>query len=69
MKLTAVISGGGCSALAMAATLQDQEITSAAEGKIVLNAITLVADGQGNIEATGGTVLTKEDIEKLQPAC
>ncbi|WP_147278922.1 hypothetical protein [Paracoccus versutus] len=69
MKLTAVISGGGCSALAMAAYLQDQEITSAAEGKIVLNAITLVADGQGNIEATGGAVLTKEDIEKLQPAC
>ncbi|MBT0782822.1 hypothetical protein [Paracoccus sp. pheM1] len=54
MKLTAVISGGGCSALAIVAYLQDQEITSAAEGKIVLNAITLVADGQGNIEATGG---------------
>ncbi len=50
-------------------SLQDQEITSAAEGTIVLDAITLVADGQGNIEATGGAVLTKEDIEKLQPAC
>ena len=39
----------------------------AAGAPIVLAPITLVADGEENIEATGGVVVTREDIEALQP--
>ncbi|HHW35108.1 MAG TPA: TonB-dependent receptor [Paracoccus solventivorans] len=39
----------------------------AAGAPIILAPITLVADGEENIEATGGVVVTREDIEALQP--
>ncbi|MDS1135524.1 TonB-dependent receptor domain-containing protein [Nitratireductor indicus] len=46
----------------------DQSSTVDASGTYILNTIYVVKDGQENIEATGGTVLTQEDIEELQPA-
>lgn len=35
---------------------------------IVLDTVTLIADGAENIEATGGAAVSREDIERLAPA-
>lgn len=54
------------SALALATALSAQE--AATDGTVVLQPLTLVADGQENVEATGGIVVTAEDLETLRPA-
>lgn len=59
----------GVSLVAMTTALHAQTATiSQNPGSIVLAPITLVADGEENIEATGGVVVTPEDIRDLQPA-
>lgn len=55
----------GVSLLALCTALQAQ---TSDDSVIVLDAITIVADGQENIEATGGAVITSGDLEVLQPA-
>lgn len=52
------------SVLALMTAAAAQDVAS----PIVLSTITLVADGEENIESTGGAVVTAEDIELLQPA-
>ncbi|WP_255435627.1 TonB-dependent receptor [Paracoccus sp. S1E-3] len=61
MKRLLPLAGVSTLALMTAALAQD------ASNPIVLDQITLVADGQENIESTGGAVVTPEDIEVLQP--
>ncbi|OCW57385.1 TonB-dependent receptor domain-containing protein [Hoeflea olei] len=39
-----------------------------AQDATVLERITVVSEGEENIEATGGTVITQQDLEDLQPA-
>lgn len=59
----------GVSTLALAVSAHAQTITEATPpGGIVLDAITLIADGRENVEATGGVVVGRDDIEALQPA-
>ncbi|MFV0410066.1 MAG: TonB-dependent receptor domain-containing protein [Paracoccus sp. (in: a-proteobacteria)] len=59
----------GASTLAMTAASYAQDLAAPQSGGvIVLDPITLVADGQENVEATGGSVVTEEDIADLQPA-
>lgn len=65
--LLPILTGVSLVALATALHAQDTVI-SQNPGVIVLDAITLVADGQENVEATGGAVVTPEDIAALQPA-
>lgn len=59
------LAGVSTLALVQSAALAQEPPTGA---PIVLAPITLVADGEENIEATGGVVVTREDIEALQPA-
>jgi len=66
MKFTRMLSLAGVSLLATAAALQAQEADSS--GETVLETITVISEGKDNAEATGGTVLTQEDIETLKPA-
>lgn len=66
MKFTKTMVLAGTSLLATAAALQAQEVKQS--GVTELDTITIISDGQDNIEATGGTVVTYEDIETLQPA-
>ncbi|MDS9466651.1 TonB-dependent receptor [Paracoccus sp. MBLB3053] len=75
MKIRSILLLAGVSSLALATGLSAQQISGGAAdnaeieaGKITLQPITLVADGQENVEATGGVVVTAEDIETLQPA-
>lgn len=66
MKLIRILPLAGVSFLALSASLQAQE---AAQGTVtVLDTITVINDGEENIEATGGTVITQEDLETLKPA-
>ncbi len=58
------LAGVSTLALVQSAALAQEPATGA---PIVLAPITLVADGEENIEATGGVVVTREDIEALQP--
>ena len=58
------LAGGSTLALVQSAAFAQEP---AAGAPIVLAPITLVADGEENIEATGGVVVTREDIEALQP--
>src|SRR5690606_23664447 len=58
------LAGVSTLALVQSAALAQEP---AAGAPIVLAPITLVADGEENIEATGGVVVTREDIEALQP--
>lgn len=59
----------GASMLALTAASYAQGVAEPQPaGVIVLDAITLVADGQENVEATGGSVVTRQDVEDLQPA-
>lgn len=58
----------GVSVLAMSAVSRAQDLAvSSPTSPIVLDPITLVADGQGNVEATGGSVVTEQDIADMQP--
>ncbi|WP_240540284.1 TonB-dependent receptor [Paracoccus sp. pheM1] len=66
MKLRRIIPLAGVSSLALATALYAQDNQNAET--VVLNPITLVADGQENVEATGGVSVTAEDIEAMQPA-
>ncbi len=61
MKRLLLLAGVSTLALMTAAAAQD------AANPIVLDQITLVADGEENIESTGGAVVTPEDIQILQP--
>ncbi|MTH76779.1 TonB-dependent receptor domain-containing protein [Paracoccus aestuariivivens] len=75
MKIRSILLLAGASSLALATALAAQETvtveTAAAEtatSGITLQPITLVADGQENVEATGGITVTPDDIDILQPA-
>ncbi len=71
MRLCRIIPLASVSTLALATALyaQDSNQTQEATAEtVVLDQITLVADGEENIEATGGSVVTQEDIEAMQPA-
>lgn len=59
------LAGVSTLALLQGAAFAQEAATGA---PIILAPITLVADGEENIEATGGVVVTREDIEALQPA-
>ncbi|QGA58803.1 TonB-dependent receptor domain-containing protein [Brucella sp. 2280] len=70
MKFTRTLVLASTSLLATVATSQAQEVKrdTKKQGEVVLKPITIISHGKDNIEATGGTVLTYKDIEKLQPA-
>ncbi len=71
MKLCRILPLASVSTLALATALYAQDANPTQEpasDTIVLNPITLVADGQENVEATGGMVVSQEDIEVMQPA-
>ena len=57
---------GGVSAIALASTAVAQENQSPLG--TFLGTITLIFSGQENIEATGGAVVSEEDIEALHPS-
>lgn len=69
MQLRRILPLAGVSSLALATALYAQESTETAkDDTIVLSPITLVADGQENVEATGGVVVSPEDVRILRPA-
>lgn len=65
MLIRRMLPLAGLSTLALA---QGAALAQPAGTPVVLDTITLVSDGHENIEATGGAVVTREDIEVLQPA-
>lgn len=66
MKLIRILPLAGVSLLATSAALQAQE---AGQGTVtVLDTITVISGGEENVEATGGTVISQEDLEKVRPA-
>ncbi|WP_372803636.1 TonB-dependent receptor plug domain-containing protein, partial [Paracoccus seriniphilus] len=69
MTLRRVMPLAGVSLMAMTTALLAQETQiSQVPGTIALDPITLVAQGQENVEATGGVIVSSEDIENMQPA-
>lgn len=66
MRLRALALLGGVSAIAISSAAAAQESQSPLG--TFLGTITLIFGGQENIEATGGAVVTEEDIAALQPA-
>lgn len=69
MTLRRVMPLAGVSLMAMTTALLAQETQiSQLPGTIALDPITLVAQGQENVEATGGVIVSSEDIENMQPA-
>lgn len=62
MKLNKILplAGGSLLSLTVAALAQDKPV--------VLDLVTIISDGRDNIEATGGTVLTEDDLKTLQPS-
>ena len=66
MRFPPLIPLAGTSLLALTAALHAQETVSA--DAFALDPITIIRDGEDNIEATGGTVLTLGEIEALAPA-
>lgn len=66
MKIMRMLPLAGVSLLATATALQAQD--AGATEETVLGTITVISQGKDNVEATGGTVVTPEDIEKLKPA-
>lgn len=71
MRLSQLLPLAGVSTLALASALHAQDLagTDPAQAQtVVLNPITLVAGGQENVEATGGVVVSAEDIQAMQPA-
>lgn len=67
MKLTRMLPLAGVSLIATAAALHAQEADGATQ-ETTLGTITVISQGKDNVEATGGTVVTEEDIETLKPA-
>ena len=65
MKFRRILALASVSSLALGTALSAQETPAEA---ITLQPLTLVADGQENVEATGGISVTAEDLEILQPA-
>lgn len=61
MKPSKIMGLAGISLLALAQALAAQET-------IQLEGITVIHNGEENVEATGGTVVTEEDLQALQPA-
>lgn len=72
MRLSPKFALAGVSLVALSTALYAQDLVApqanGTNGTIVLPPITLVVDGQENVEATGGAVVTPEDIQALQPA-
>lgn len=69
MKIHSIYMLAGVSTLALATGLAAQDAPATVNSSsITLAPITLVADGQENVEATGGVVVSPEDIEVMQPA-
>lgn len=71
MKLHRIIPLASVSSLALATALYAQDSTQTTGNSanlVVLNPITLIADGQENVEATGGIAVSQDDIEAMQPA-
>lgn len=66
MTITRLLPLAGVSLLALASALHAQDANS--NDETVLEAITVVSDGKENIKATGGTVITQQDLEELQPS-
>lgn len=67
MRRTSIFWLAGVSIGAMASALQAQDLATAGNA-IVLDPITLVSEGQENVEATGGVVVSAEDIEAIRPS-
>lgn len=68
MKFNRILPLAGVSLLALATAINAQDAAADSTQTIVLNPITLIADGQENVEATGGVVVSSDDIEAMQPA-
>jgi hemoglobin/transferrin/lactoferrin receptor protein len=62
MKFSRVAALASISLLATSAALKAQESAPSQ-----LDRITIITDGEENIEATGGTEVTQEDLEKIKP--
>jgi len=67
MTLTRLLPLAGVSLLTLVTALHAQE-TDQSGKTTVLDRITIIGEGDDNVEATGGTVVTQEDLEKLQPS-
>lgn len=61
MAFTRILPLAGVSMLAMTAALQAQEVTT-------LDTITIINKGRENVVATGGTVVSQDELDKLKPA-
>jgi hemoglobin/transferrin/lactoferrin receptor protein len=66
MKIRRILPFAGVSLLAITAAVHAQEASE--ESTTVLQTITIISGGSDNSEATGGTVVSQEDLAKLQPA-
>ncbi len=64
MSLPKTLLWTGVSVLALSNALHAQDLDAA----FVLDPINIIREGEDNIEATGGTVLTQDDLDKLAPA-
>ena len=65
MLIRTLLPLAGVSTLALFTPVHAQDAVGTS---IVLDTVTLIAGGAENIEATGGAVVTREDIEALDPA-
>lgn len=65
MLMKKLLPWAGVSALALCGAAMGQGVPA---GTVTLDPITLIAGGAENIEATGGAVVTTEDLEAQQPA-
>lgn len=69
MRTSLIFALTGVSTLALATALSAQDLATAPAGNaVVLQPITLIANGQENVEATGGVSVSPDDIEAMQPA-
>lgn len=66
MRYGRLLPLAGVSLIALGSGLRAQEATEA--DAYSLDTIYVVSEGQDNVEATGGTVVTEEDLQRLQPA-
>lgn len=58
----------GVSLLALSSALYAQQAVEARQETVQLSMIHLIAEGADNVEATGGTEITTEDLQRIQPA-
>lgn len=61
LRVSRIVFASSVAPLAVIGGAAGQETT-------LLEQITVISEGEENIEATGGTVITREDLEELQPA-